>query len=140
MLKAEQSRSKFKKREEERIMIRYSKNDNLINTHFQFNEYSWLKIALAGSTDEERKINRLFLFHRVFCVPQFGARFSNSFLVISNFFISFVNSRRWCKFFACDILVSTDIRTAQAAFTSSKLALLLFSTERSVIMIMLEIK
>ena len=62
----------------------------------------------------------------MFFVLQFGARFSNSFIVISNFFISFVNSKRWCKFFACDILVSTDIRIAQAAFKSSKLAWLLF--------------
>ena len=118
----------------------YPKYDYLINTHFQFNEYSWLTIALSGSTDEGRKINRLLLLHRVFFVPRFGARSPNSFIVISAFSFSFVNSKRLCKFFACDILVSTDIRIAQATFKSSKLALLLFSTERSVIMIMLEIK
>ena len=37
-------------------------------------------------------------------VPQFRARSSNSFIVISDFSFSFVNCKRWCKFFACDIL------------------------------------
>ena len=122
-VKAEQSRAKFKKRGEKRKKRRMShwrydiqKNDYLINTHFQFNEYSWLTIALSGSTDEDKEIKRLLLFHRVFLLAQFRARSLNSLIVISDFSFSFVNSKRWCKFFACDILVSTVIRIAQAAF------------------------
>ena len=87
-----------------------------------------------------KKINRLLLLHRMFSVPQFRARSSNSFIVIYDFSFNFVNSRRWWKFFACDILASTDIRTAQGTFKSSKFTWVLFSTERAVIMIALEIK
>ena len=133
---------KFKKWEEERMSQRSddTKHVYLIDTHFQFNEYSWLTIALSGSPDEEKEINRLLLLNRVFPVSQVRASSSNSLIVISDISFSFGNSKHWCIFFVSDILVSTHIRIAQAAFTSSKLTWLLFSTECSVIMIALEFK
>ena len=75
MLNAEQTRAKFKKKREEERRISQWRYDiqkyDHISTHFQFNEYSRLTIALSGYTDEENKINLLLLLDRVFSVPRF---------------------------------------------------------------------